>query len=140
MSHRRRLAVTEEEDFQVWIEKNWDRPLSDEVERLHHELKRLEAVRRTDLHRLRKADAAWWSLMRKGFLMCLGLVALLLWYMNRYSETRGALEEMCAFIAREVNAKIKEDVRGTLAEELRGVNALCNEKAAVGANIVQSSR
>ena len=75
MSHRRRLAVTEEEDFQVWIEKNWDRPLSDEVERLHHELKRLEAVRRADLHRLRKADAAWWSLMRKGFLMCLGLVA-----------------------------------------------------------------
>jgi hypothetical protein len=66
MSHRRRPAVTEEEDFQVWIEKNWDRPLSDEVERLHHELKRLEAVRRTDLHRLHKADAAWWSLMRKG--------------------------------------------------------------------------
>ena len=109
-------------------------------ERLHHELKRLEAVWRTDLHRLRKADAAWWSLLRKGFLVSLGLVALLLWYMNRYSETRGALEEICAFITREVNAKIKEDVRGTLAEELRGVNALCNKKAAVGANIVQSSR
>ena len=140
MSHRRRLAVTEEEDFQVWIEKNWDRPLSDEVERLHHELKRLEAVRRTDLHRLHKADAAWWSLMRKGFLMSLGLVALLLWYMNRYSETRGALEEMCAFIAREVNAKINEDVRGTLAKELKAVNTLCSEKAAVQPNIVQSLR
>jgi hypothetical protein len=47
---------------------------------------------------------------------------------------------MCAFIAREVNAKIKEDVGGTLAEELKGVNSLCNEKAAVEVDIVQSSR
>ena len=88
---------------------------------MHHELKRLEAMRAEPIiHRLRKADAAWWSLMRKGFLMCLGLVALLLWYMNRYSETRGALEEMCAFIAREVNAKIKEDVGGTSGRGAEG--------------------
>ena len=40
MSHGRRLAVTEAEDFQVWIEKNWDRPLSDEAEHLQDELKR----------------------------------------------------------------------------------------------------
>jgi hypothetical protein len=132
--------VTEDEDFQVWLKENWDRPLSDEVERLQDELKRLEAARGADLRRLCKADAAWWSLIRKGFLVCLGLVALVLWYMNSYSETRGALKEVCAFIMREASAKIKKDAGGTLAEDLKEVNSVCNEKAALAANAIQASR
>ena len=36
--------TTEEENFQCWLEKNWDRPLSDEVERLQDEVKRLEIM------------------------------------------------------------------------------------------------
>ena len=47
--------MTEEANFQAWLEKNWDRPLSDEVERLQNALKRLESVRTADLRRLRKA-------------------------------------------------------------------------------------
>jgi hypothetical protein len=132
MSHGRRPAVTEEEHFQIWLEKNWDRPLSDEVERLQDELKRLETMHAADIRRLRKAELAWWSLIRKGFLACLGLVTLLLWYMNSYSETKGALEEVCAFIAREVSAKIKENAGETLAEDLKEVNNACNEKFALG--------
>ena len=31
-----------EENFQLWLEKNWDRPLSDEIERLQHGLERLK--------------------------------------------------------------------------------------------------
>jgi hypothetical protein len=135
MSHGRRLAITEEENFQIWLENNRDRPLSDEVERLQDELKRLEAGRRADLRRLHKADAAWWSLMRKGFLGCLGLVALLLWYMNSYLETRGALQEACAFITR----GLSEDAGETLAEDLRAANSICNEKIALDAGL-QTSR
>jgi hypothetical protein len=140
MPRGRRLTVTEEENFQAWLEKNWDRPLSDEVERLQDELKRLEAMHGADLRRLCKADAAWWSLIRKGFLGCLGLVVLLLWYMNSYSETRGALKGVCAFIAREMSAKIREDAVGTLAEDLKEVNSVCNENAALAANAIQTSR
>jgi hypothetical protein len=134
MTRGRRLAMTtEEENFQAWLEKNWDRPLSDEVERLQDELKRFETVHAADIRRLRKAESEWWGLLRKGFLVCLSLVALLLWYMNSYSETRGAFKEVCAFIAREVIAKIKNDARGTLAEDLKEINSACNEKAALGA-------
>ena len=141
MTRGRRLAMTtEEENFQVWLEKNWDRPLSDEVERLQDELKRLETMHAADIRRLRRAESEWWGLLRKGFLVCLGLVALLLWYMNSYSETRGALKEVCAFIAREVSAKIKDDAGGTLAEDLKEVNGVCNEKAALEANAIQRSR
>jgi uncharacterized protein YcaQ len=78
MTRGRRLAMTtEEENFQVWLEKNWDRPLSDEVERLQDELKRLETLHAADIRRLRKAESEWWGLMRKGFLAGLGLAALL---------------------------------------------------------------
>jgi hypothetical protein len=81
MTRGHRLATTtEEENFQVWLEKNWDRPLSDEVERLQHKLKRLETVHATDVCGLRRAESEWWGLFRKGFLVCLGLVAVLLWY------------------------------------------------------------
>jgi hypothetical protein len=119
MSHRRQhIMTTEEENFQAWLEKNWDRPLSDEVERLQDEQKRLESMHAADIRRLRKAELAWWSLIRKGFLVCLSLVALLLWYMNSNSETRGALKEVCAFIAREASA----NVGGTLAEDLKEAN------------------
>jgi hypothetical protein len=31
----------------------------------------------------------------------LGLVAVLLWYLNSYLETKGSLEVVCGFIARE---------------------------------------
>ena len=120
--------TTEDESFQVWLEKNWDRPLSDEVERLQDELKRLETVLAADIPRLRRAELEWWGLLRKGFLVCLGLVALLLWYMNSYSETRGALREVCALIAGRVSAKIKEDAGGTSAEVLKEVNSVCDEK------------
>jgi hypothetical protein len=41
-----------------------------------------------------EAESEWWGLLRKGFVVCLGLVALLLWYMNSYSETRGAQRGM----------------------------------------------
>jgi len=138
MPHGRRLVRTEEENFQAWLEKNWDQPLSDEIERLQDALKRLESTHTADIRRLRRAESEWWRLLRKAFVMCLGLVALLLWYIDSYSETKGALEGVCAFVAREVSETVKEDARGTLPEELKGVNSLCNEKAALAA--IQTSR
>jgi aryl-alcohol dehydrogenase-like predicted oxidoreductase len=126
--------MMEEENFQVWLEKNWDRPLSDEVERLQHELERLQLMHRTDARRLEEARSALRGLIRKGFLLSLGMSALLLWYMNSYSETRDALQEVCAFIAREVSAKIKEDAAETLVENLKQVHGICDEKVALGAN------
>jgi hypothetical protein len=141
MTRGSRLAVTtEEKKFQVWLEKNWDRPLSDEVGRLQNELKRLETMHSADICRLRRAESEWWGLLRKEFLVCLGLVALLLWCMNSYSEKRGALKEVCGFIAHEVSAKIKDDAGGTLAEDLKEVNSVCSEKAALEANASQTSR
>jgi len=119
--------TTEEENFQCWLEKNWDRPLSDEVERLQDELKRLEITHEADIRRLQRVE-------------CLGLVALLLWYMNSYSEMRAALNVACAFIASEASAKLKEDAGGIPAEDLKEVNSVCNEKASLGANTVQASR
>ena len=86
------------------------------MERLQDELKRLEIMHE------------------------LGLVALLLWYMNSYSEMRAALNVACAFIASEASAKLKEDAGGIPAEDLKEVNSVCNEKAALGANTVQASR
>ena len=52
--------TTAEENFQVWLEKNWDRPLSDEVERLQVELKGLETMHAADIRRLRRAESEWW--------------------------------------------------------------------------------
>ena len=112
MGRGRRLAITGEENFQAWLANNWDRPLSDEVQRLQSEVKRLEAMHATDSRRLLKAGSEWWSLIRKGFLAGLGLVALVLWYVNGYLETRGALKEVCAFIAREASAKTEDDSKG----------------------------
>src|SRR5262245_14228131 len=132
MTRGRRIAMTtEEQNFQVWLEKNWDRPLSDEVERLQDELKRSETVHAADIRRLRRAESEWWSLLRKGFLVCLGLVALLLWYVNNYSETRGALREVCVLIAGEVSEMVKEDAGGTPAENLKDANSVCDQKAAL---------
>jgi len=91
MPHGRRLVRTEEENFQAWLEKNWDRPLSDEVERLQDALKRLESTHAGDIRRLRGAESEWWRLLRIAFVVCLGLVALLLWYIDRYSETKSTL-------------------------------------------------
>src|SRR5262245_24833980 len=129
MSRGRRLAMMEEQNFQIWLENNWDRPLSDEVERLQDELKRLENARRADLRRLHKADATWWSLIRKGFLGCLGLTALLLWYMNSYFETRGALREACTFIRHGLSVEIKEHAVETLPEDLKAANSVCTLQA-----------
>jgi hypothetical protein len=111
-----------EENFQLWLEKNWDRPLSDEVERLQHELERLQGMHRADARRLEKARAARWGLIRKGFLLSLGMLSLLLWYMNSYSETKGALQEACAFIAREVSGKSNANAGEKVAEDLKAVN------------------
>ena len=97
------------------------------MERLQDELKRLESVLAADSRRLRRAESERWGLLRKGFLACLGLVALLLWYMNNYSETRAALREVCALVA----AKIKADAGGMTAEELKEVTSVCDEKAAL---------
>jgi hypothetical protein len=141
MTRGRRLAMTtEEENFQVWLEKNWDRPLSDEVERLQDALKRLETMHAADTRRLQRAESEWWGLLRKLFLVCLGLVVLVLWYMNSYSETKGTLKEVCALIAREVSAKIKDDEGGILAENLKEVNGVCNENAALGPSAIRTSR
>jgi ferric-dicitrate binding protein FerR (iron transport regulator) len=123
----------EEENFQVWLEKNWDRPLSDEVERLQHELEHLQLMHRADASRLEEARSARRGLIRKGFLLFLGMLASLLWYMNSYSETKDVLKEVCAFIAREVSAKIK-DAGETLAKDLKEVHGVCNGKVALGAN------
>ena len=87
-----------------------------------------------------RAESEWWGLVRKLFLVCLGLVALVLWYMNSYSETKGTLKEVCALIAREVSAKIKDDEGGTLAENLKEVNGVCNENAALGPSAIRTSR
>ena len=124
MIRGRRLAMTtEEENFQVWLEKNWDRPLSDEVERLQGELKRSETVLAADLCRLRKAESEWWGLLRIGFLVCLGLVALLLWHINNYLETKGALKEVCALVAGKVStAKMPE-------RDLKEIISVCDERA-----------
>ena len=88
----------------------------------------MEVIYRADVRRLRKAASEWWSLIRKAFLAGLGLVALLLWYMNSYSETRGALKEVCAFIAREASARGKDGVGRPLAGDLGDVNEVCYEK------------
>jgi hypothetical protein len=85
-------------------------------------------------------SSEWRSLLRKAFLVCLGLVALLLWYMNSYSEMRAALNVACAFIASEASAKLKEDAGRIPAKDLKEVNSVCNEKAALGANTIQASR
>ena len=48
----------EEENFQVWLAKNWDQPLSNEVERLQHELERLQVMHRAYARRLEEARSA----------------------------------------------------------------------------------
>jgi hypothetical protein len=50
------------------------------------------------------------------------------------SETRDALKEVCAFIARDLSAKIKEDAAETLVENLKQVHGVCDEQVALGAN------
>jgi hypothetical protein len=60
--------------------------------------------------------------------------------MNSYSETKGTLKEVCALIAREVSAKIKDDDGGSLAENLKEVNDVCNENAAPEPSDIRTSR
>ena len=36
------------------------------------------------------------------------------------------------------DAKIKEDRRGTLVEDLKVVDSVCNEKSALGANTIET--
>jgi hypothetical protein len=43
------------------------------------------------------------------------------------------LKEVCAFIAREVSAKVEDDAGRTPAEDLKEANSICIEKAALGA-------
>ena len=87
-----------EENFQTWLAHNRNLPLSEEVTRLQSVVTRLEARHGTDYRRLRRAESEWWSLLRKGFLVCLGLVAVLLWYLNGYLETKRSLDVVCRFI------------------------------------------
>jgi hypothetical protein len=119
---------TEEQDFQTWLANNWNRPLSDEVARLQDEVSRLEARDAINCRLLLKAESEWWSLARKGFLAVLVLVALLLWHMNSYLEARGALKEVCAFIPREVTARVKDGVVGPLIGDLGNLNDVCYER------------
>jgi hypothetical protein len=45
---------------------------------------------------------------------------------------------VCAFVAHEVSETIKEDARGRLPDDLKEVNSVCIEKAALAA--IQMSR
>ena len=127
MTRGHRLAMTAEEgNFQVWLEKNWDRPLSDEVERLQDELKRLSPCLPPIAVGFEGPSQNGGDCSAKGFWR-VWVVALLLWYMNNYSETRAALREVCALVA----AKIKADAGGMTAEELKEVTSLCDDKAAL---------
>jgi hypothetical protein len=58
-------------------------------------------------------------------------VTLLLWYMNSYSETTGALREVCTLIAGEVSATVKKDAGGTPANDLNEASSVCDQKAAL---------
>ena len=131
MARGHRTSVTEEQDFQTWLANNWNRPLSDEVARLQDEVNRLEARHAVNFRRHLKAESEWWSLARKGFLVGLGMVALLLWQMNSYLDATGALKEVCAFIAREASARVK-DAAGSagrpFAGDLENANSVCHER------------
>jgi hypothetical protein len=121
----------EDENFQYWLAHNRNRPLSEEVTRLQCLVTRLEARHGTDYRRLRKAESEWWSLLRKGFLVCLGLVAMLLWHLNSYLDTKGSLEVVCGFIAREAQNKIRNDARGIIPGGLEDTHRVCSEEGAL---------
>jgi hypothetical protein len=123
--------MMEEENFQSWMAHNRNRPLSEELTRLQSLVTRLEARHGTDYRRLRKAKAEWWSLLRKGFLVCLGLVAVLLWYLNSYLDTKGSLEVVCGFIAREAQNKIRDDAWGISPGDLADAHRVCSEEGAL---------
>jgi hypothetical protein len=57
-----------------------------------------------------------------------GVGGLLLWHMNSYLEARGALKEVCAFIAREVSARVKGDSAMPFAGDLEDANNVCHER------------
>jgi hypothetical protein len=121
--------MMEEENFQTWLAHNRDLPLSEEVTRLQSLVTRLEARHGTDYRQLRRAESEWWSLIRKGFLVCLGLVAVLLWYLNSYLETKGSLEEVCGFIA--AQNKIRDDAGGIIPGDLEDAHRVCSEEGAL---------
>ena len=131
--------TTEEENFQCWLEKNWDRPLSDEVERLQDEVKRLEIMHEADIRRLqwviRMAELAPQSVPSVPGVG--GFTALV---HEQLLRNESCAQLACAFIASEASAKLKEDARRIPAKDLKEVNSICNEKAALGANTVQASR
>ena len=62
-----------------------------------------------------------------GFLVCLGLVAVLLWYLNSYLETKGSLEVVRGFIAPEAQNKIRHDAWGIIPADLEGAHRACSE-------------
>jgi hypothetical protein len=123
--------MMEEENFQTWLAHNRNQPLSEEVTRLQSLVTRLEARHGTDYRRLRRAESEWWSLLRKGFLVSLGLVAVLLWYLNSYLETKGSLEVVCGFIAREAQNKIRDDAWGIIPGDLEDAHRICSEESAL---------
>jgi hypothetical protein len=122
--------MMEEENFQTWLAHNRNLPLSEEVTRLQSLVTRLEARHGTDHRRLRRAELEWWSLLRKGFLVFLGLVAALLWYLNSYVETKGSLEVVCGFITREAQNKIR-DASGIMPGDLEDANRVCSKEHAL---------
>ena len=123
--------MMEEENFQTWLAHNRNQPLSEEVARLQSLVTRLEARHQTDYWRLRRAESEWWSSLRKGFLVCLALVVVLLWYLNSYVETKSSLETVCAFIAREVQNKTRDDARGIIPGGLEDTHRVCSEESAL---------
>ena len=123
--------MMEEENFQTWLAHNRNQPLSEEVTRLQSLVTRLEARHQTDYRRLRRAESEWWSLLRKEFLVGLGLVVVLLWSLNSYLETKGSLEAVCAFIAREVQNKTRDGSRGIIPGDLEDVHRVCSEEGAL---------
>ena len=122
--------MMEEENFQTWLAHNRDLPLSEEVTRLQRVVTRLEARHQTDYRRLQRAESEWWSLLRKGFLVCLGLVAVLLWYLNGYLETKGSLEVVCGFIARGAQNHITDDAWG-ITQKTSRTPIVCSEERAL---------
>ena len=123
--------MMEEENFQSWLAHNRNRPLSEEVTRLQSLVTRLEARHGTDYRRLRTAKSEWWSLLRKGFLVCLGLVAVLLWCLNSYLDTKGSLQAVCGFIAREAKNTSRDDAWGISPGDLADAYRLCSKEGAL---------
>ena len=51
--------------------------------------------------------------------------------MNSYLETKGSLEEVCGFIAREARNKIRDDAGEIIPGDLEDAHRVCPEEGAL---------